>query len=170
MKPLLQLAAKVAELERKLAASHRQGVVSEVDAANGLLRLDLGDGMLSPWIPYVQTAGALKVHSPPSPGQIMAMIAPSGETSQGFATALSFGAGNDPPSTAPDQHVITFGDVRIELTASGIVVTAGGVTLSLTASGLAIDGGDVRHDGTNIGSTHVHGGIERGDENSDGPH
>ncbi|MGA0615945.1 hypothetical protein [Paracoccus sp. KR1-242] len=170
MRQLVQLAAEVAEMKRQLAASHRQGVVSEVDAAEGLVRLDLGEGMLSPWIPYVQTAGALKVHSPPSPGQMMAMIAPSGETSQGFATALSFGAGNAPPSTAADQHVITFGGVRIELTADGISASVGGVTLTLTADGLEIDGGEVTHDGTNIGSDHVHGGIERGDENSDGPH
>lgn len=169
MNVLVQMAGRIAELERKMAASHRQGLVSSVDAANGLVRLDLGDGMLSPWLPYVQTAGALKVHSPPSVGQMMAMIAPSGETSQGFATALSFGAGNAPPSTAPDQHVVTFGAVRLDLDADGVTVTVGGVSLRVSAAGIAITGGQVTHDGVNIGSTHVHGGVVRGGSPTNGP-
>lgn len=163
------LAQKIAELERKIAAAHRQGVVSVVDPAQGLVRLDLGDGMLSPWVPYVQAAGALKVHSPPSPGQIMTIMSPSGETAQGFAVALSFGAGNESPSTAGDEHVLTFGAVRIELTAEGVMISAGGVTLTVSAAGVAVTGGHVTHDGTNIGASHRHGGVDRGSSNTDAP-
>ncbi len=166
---IIQLAAKVADLQRKLAASHRPGIVSEVDPGQGLVRLDLGDGMLSPWIPYVQTAGALRVHSPPSPGQMMAMIAPSGETSQGFATSLAFGGGIASPSSAPDQHVIAFGDVSLTLTEGGIVVSAGGVSFRVSQSGVEITGGSVTHNGINIGSTHRHGGVDRGGSSTNGP-
>lgn len=169
MNHLARIASRLSELQRQMAASHRQGTVAAVDATRGLVRLDLGDGMLSPWIPYVQTAGALRVHSPPSAGQLMAMIAPSGETEQGFATALSFGAGNVPPSTAPDQHVIAFGDVLLTLSAEGLTAVIGGVTLSVTADGVAITGGQVTHNGVNIGSTHRHGGVDRGGSSTDEP-
>lgn len=165
-----ELAAAMADLRRMIAAAHRQGTVSEVNPAEGLVRLDLGDDMLSPWIPYVQTAGALKVHSPPSVGQMMVMIAPSGETSQGFAAPLSFGGGNAPPSTAPDQHVLTFGAVRIDLADDGLVVTVGGVTLTISAAGVAITGGQVTHNGVNTGSDHVHGGVMTGSADTDVPH
>lgn len=163
------LARRVAEMERRMAASGRSGTVAAVDAAQGLIRLDLGDGMLSPWVPYVQTAGALKVHSPPSVGQQMILVAPSGETSQGYATALSFGGDNGSPSSAGDEHVVTFGDVRLDLTGDAIVIAIGGVTLAISASGLAITGGTVTHNGKNIGSTHTHGGVDRGNDNTDPP-
>lgn len=169
IRELADLARRVAELERKLAASGRAGTVSEVDATQGLIRLDLGDGMQSPWVPYVQTAGALKVHSPPSVGQQMILVAPSGETAQGYATALSFGGGNGSPSSADDEHVVTFGDVRLDLTADGVVVSAGGVTLKVSGAGVTITGGTVTHDGKNIGSTHRHGGVDRGTSNTDPP-
>lgn len=166
---LSALARRMAELERKLDASFRQGVVAEVDPANGTVRLDLGDGMLSPHIPFVQTAGALKVHSPPSVGQLMVLSAPSGETEQGFATPLSFGGGNDPPSTAGNENVVTFGSVRIELVAGGLKIAVGGTTVEVTAGGVAITGGTVTHNGKNIGSTHKHGGVDRGGSNTDEP-
>lgn len=169
IRDLLMAVGRIVELERKLSASQRQGVVSQVDPANGLVRLDLGDGMLSPWVPYVQTAGALKVHSPPSTGQLMVMMAPSGETSQGFAAPLSFGGGNGSPSSAGDQHIATFGDVRIALTADGLQVTAGGASVSITSAGLAITGGTVTHNGTNIGDSHTHGGVDRGGSSTDPP-
>lgn len=163
------IARRVAELERRLAASGRQGVVSEVDPANGLVRLDLGDGMQSPWVPYSQTAGALKIHSPPSIGQQMILSAPSGETTQGIATPLSFGGSNAPPSTSGSEHVLTFGNVRVELTGSGLTITADGVVVEINGSGLTITGGMVRHDGTNIGATHVHGAVMSGPSNTSTP-
>lgn len=169
IREIADLARRIAEVERRMAAAARSGVVSHVDPANGLVRLDLGGGMLSPWVPYVQTAGALKLHSPPSVGQQMMLSAPSGETSQGAAVPLSFGGGNDSPSSSGAEHVLTFGTVRVDLTSSGIVLSAGGVTVTVTSAGLAINGGQVTHNGTNVGSTHVHPGILPGGSNTQPP-
>lgn len=169
IRELADLARRLAELERRMAASGRSGTVSQVDAAQGLIRLDLGEGMLSPWVPYVQTAGALKVHSPPSVGQQMILVSPSGETSQGYATALSFGGDNGSPSSSGDEHVVTFGGVRLDLTSESLRATIGGVTLTISGSGVTITGGSVTHDGKNIGSTHTHGGVDRGDKDTDPP-
>lgn len=51
----------------------------------------------------------------------------------------------------------------------GIVLTMGGVTLTVSDGGVAIEGGQVTHNGTNIGSDHVHGGITPGGANTAGP-
>ncbi|CPR20604.1 Phage-related protein [Brenneria goodwinii] len=54
------------------------------------------------------------------------------------------------------------GSVRIHLTDGGITLTVGGQTLTLTSGGLT-------HNGTNIGSDHVHSGVERGFSNTNEP-
>ncbi|NTA27390.1 Gp138 family membrane-puncturing spike protein [Allorhizobium ampelinum] len=53
---------------------------------------------------------------------------------------------------------------------SGITFTAGGVTMAITSSGVEITGGTVKHNGNNIGSDHVHGGVQAGGSNTSGPH
>ena len=67
------MVARIAELERRLSNVARHGNVAEVDFAKQMVRLELGQGanskpFLGPWVPYGLTAGALKVHSPPSVG------------------------------------------------------------------------------------------------------
>lgn len=163
------LAARVSEVERQNAASSRRGVVAEVDAAAGTVRLDLGDGMLSPAIPYGQFAGALKVHTPPTVGQLMTLTAPSGEMEQGLAIPTSFGGGNDAPSSAGDSNAITFGAVRIDIGAEAATVTVGGVSMVISDAGVEITGGRITHNGTDIGDTHRHGGVDRGSGTTDEP-
>ncbi len=155
------LAARLADLERRIAASHVVGKVVQVDPAGGRVRLDLGEAtgggrLLSPWVRYAQTGGALKVHSPPTVGQQMAIASPGGDMAQGVASSVGFSDANPSPSGAGDQNVITFGAVTITLTGSGLTIAAGGTTVEISGAGLAVTGGDVTHDGTNIGATHVH--------------
>jgi hypothetical protein len=54
------------------------------------------------------------------------------------------------------------GDIMVHLTDSGIKLVAGGQVLELSDAGLF-------HNGKNIGSTHTHGGVERGGANTDVP-
>ena len=156
------LARRVAELERRLDTAQQFGVVDEVDAGRQMLRLDLGEGLRSPWVPYSQPAGALKVHAPPTVGQQMVLSSPSGDLAQGVAAPLSFTTGEPSPSAAGDSNTITFGAVRIDLAAGGLTITAGGVVVVVSGSGLTITGGSVRHNGVSIGADHVHGGVDRG--------
>ncbi|MDF3606559.1 hypothetical protein PE067_10645 [Paracoccus sp. DMF-8] len=125
--------------------------------------------MLSPAIPYAQFAGALKVHTPPTAGQLMTLTAPSGEMEQGLAIPTSFGGGNAAPSSAGDSNTITFGAVRIDLSSDAATITVGGVTMVISGSGVAITGGRVTHNGTDIGDTHRHGGVDRGSSATDPP-
>lgn len=135
---LARLARRVAELERRLAGALRPGKVAEVDPAGGTVRLDLGGGMLSPAIPYVQTAGALKLHSPPSVGQLMMMSSFAADTEQGIAIPLSFGGDNASPSSAGDEHVMTFGAVTVLVQGGLVRITVGGSQIEMTGGSIAL--------------------------------
>ena len=141
MREIADLAARLAEMERRMSAGHLSGAVHAVDATKGLVRLNLGEAtgggtVLSPWVRYAQMGGALKVHAPPSVGQQMTVMAPAGDMSQGVAMPLGWSDANPSPSGAGDQNVLTFGAVTITMTASGLTLAVGGSIIEITAGGI----------------------------------
>ena len=174
MREIVEIVARVAEIERRLAGFVRHGTVAEVDTAKHRIRLKLGEGtdggdFLSPWLPYAQMAGVLKIHTPPSKGQQFSLIAPNGDWSQAVALPLTWSNQDPSPSTAADENVLTYGNVRATLKDDFVEVTVGGLTMTVTSDGVAITGGKVTHDGRNIGSTHIHGGVVPGGGLTDVP-
>jgi len=173
MREFAELMGRLAEIERRVSQMIRGGTVDEVDAANGLVRLKIGSGaggdLRSPWISYGQTGGALKAHVPPSVGQQMTLFSPSGGFDQAMALPMGFSEANPSPSGAGDQNVLTFGASTITLAGDGLTVSVGGVSLVISGEGVAITGGTVTHDGKNIGSDHVHGGVRSGESETSGP-
>ena len=164
MREVVELAARIAELERRFAGLMRHGTVEEIDTTRHRVRLNFGkdiDGkpFLSPWVPYAQVAGALKVHTPPSKGQQFTALSPSGDWQQAIALPMTWSDQNASPSTAGNEHVLTFGDVRLTIRDQVLEVLVGGVTLKVTPEGIAITGGKVTHEDKNIGATHIHGGV-----------
>jgi len=170
--------ARLAELERRVAMQGTAGTVASVDAAKGTVRLKIGkdeDGadVLSPPVPYAQIAGALKVHSPPSVGQQMMLMAPGGDIEQAAAMPFTWSDQNTTPNDKGDENTLTFGDVRIDLKGGEIIVTApkfkivaGGVTHTIDGTGITTTGGQIKHDNKNIGSAHTHGGVMSGGTNT----
>ena len=174
MREIVELAARIAELERRFSGMMRHGTVEEVDPGKHRIRLKFGTDVegnpfLSPWIPYAQVAGTLKVHVPPSVGQQLTLMAPAGDWQQAVAIPFTWSNQNPAPSNAGDENVLTFGDVRVTLKDGHLEISAAGVTLELTGNGFAITGGEVRHDGKNIGATHTHGGVTLGTAETEAP-
>ena len=174
MREIVELAARIAELERRFSGMMRHGTVEKVDPGRHRIRLKLGtdvDGrpFLSPWIPYAQTAGALKIHAPPSIGQQFTLMAAAGDWQQAVAIPFTWSNQNPSPSENADENVLAFGDVRMTLRDGSLKIRAAGVTLELTGNGVSITGGAVTHDGRNIGSTHTHGGVVVGTQSTDVP-
>ena len=185
MREILEMNNRLARLEKRVAQSMRHAPVKQVNAAEGWVRLDFGDGLLSPKIPYAQIAGGLKVHAPPTVGQQMTMLAPGGDPAQAVALPMTWSNQNASPSDKGDENVITFGQARIELRGSEIVVSIGGFKLTMTASaatfevggvkheisggGVDTTGGAITHDGKHIDKSHVHGGILPGPSLTDVP-
>lgn len=169
----VKLAMRVEELERRMRGAFRQGTVAEVDPAAGTLRLKLGVGaqgdFLSGNIPYVQTAGAVKVHNPPSVGQQMMAVSPNGDLRQAVAMPLGFSEANASPGSAGDVHKLTFGAVTIQLSSDGLSIASGGVSVLIDGSGLYVTGGTVEHNGTDISETHTHSGVTPGPSRTGNP-
>ncbi len=182
--PLLRSAfAEIGDLKRRAAGTEMRGKVTEVDASKARVRMEIGkdaDGqpVLSPWVPYKQTAGALKLHNPPSVGQTMSIRADSGDIEQGVAEPFHWSDDNEATSTDGEAHKLTFGNVTVDLkdgqlkfsiggatvdlTESGATVTVGGTSFALTSAGFQQTGGTITHDGTVIDKTHVHTGVSVG--------
>jgi len=162
---LTEMSRRLSSLERRVAGMVRHGTVSDVDISKGLARLSFGDGdageFKGPWVPYAQTAGALKVHTPPSVGQQMTMISPTGDLRQAIAVPMTWSDQNPSPGQSADP-VLTYGDVKLTVTKSSVTIEVGGFSAKFTSAGLVTTGGGVSNEGKDIGATHTHGGITPG--------
>ena len=109
-----------------------------------------------------QVAGALKVHALPSVGQQMTLFSPGGELAAGVAVPFTWSNDNPSPSDSGSENVLTFGAVRVELTAAGLKVSVGDAAIDITGDGLAVTGERLTHNGIFVGDTHVHTEVEKG--------
>jgi phage baseplate assembly protein gpV len=88
----------------------------------------------------------------------MTLRSSTGDVEQGTLEPFHWSDDNQSPSEDGDQHVLTFGGVRIELSADGIVVTG---NFRVTGD-VDFDGGYVKSNGKNIDDTHKHINVEPG--------
>lgn len=158
---------RLQEINRRIAGSQMLGKVTHVDAEKRLARIEIGkddDGnpVLSPWRPYTQTSGALKLHNPPSVGQPMKISAANGDIQQGYIEPLQWSAENPSPSDNSDEHVLTFGNVAIRLRNGELLLVVAGVSYKWAADGFHQVGGKIQHNEKIIDDTHTHGGIMPG--------
>lgn len=168
IRELVELAARIAELERRFSGMMRHGTVAEVDTETQRIRLDFGlahgtEGrFLSPWIPYAQFSGALRVHTPPTVGQQFTAMSPNGDFQQAVAVPLTHSNANPSPSMASDQNVVRFGAVTVTLAQDSLEIAVGSVRFKVDGTNVEITCGQVRHNGTNIGDSHIHSGVLSG--------
>ncbi len=167
---------RLSELERRIGSQGRTGVVTEVDAANGLARVQLTEGdapMVTGWIPWVEpAAGANKTHNPPSVGQQVEITSESGDLHDASIQGSLNSASNGRPSSAGDEFILlSVGAASIKATGGGsaIVITIGGYSLTLSAAGAVNAGGALSHNGKDIGDTHNHKGVTAGPSNTGTP-
>lgn len=161
---LISILERLQEHDRRIGASNWRGKVTDVDPEKALARVELGkdeDGAIikSPWLPYAQTAGALKAHIPPTVGQVMSMRGSSGDIEQGTLEASHWSDDNQSPSQDGGKNVITFGNVTVDLSGDGLTLSCGGVTWAFSGSGFTQTGGLISHDGKIIDKTHKHTGV-----------
>ena len=171
---LIALIERAGEVDRRLAGTEFRGRVHAIDADNHLVQMVIGtspegEDVLSPWMPVRQTAGDLKIHSMPSVGQQVAARALSGDIEQASVDKLHWSDGYDPPSKDANLHVLTFGDVKIELSKTGLKITIGQTVHYLTADGLNLKaahivntGQELSHNQINVGFDHRHADVMPG--------
>ncbi|KAB0269063.1 phage baseplate assembly protein V [Microvirga brassicacearum] len=148
MRSLIETLARQVESENRGSNSLRYGTVHEVNAETHKIRVRLGGTdekpYLSPWIPYAQVAGALKVHTPPSKGQQFALMSGDGDFRRGIAIPMTWSDENASPSKKGDEHVMTFGDVKVEVRGKQLKLTVGGAVFDATDQAVTLSIGGTK--------------------------
>ena len=190
---IAKLYEEVALLKGIVERMHRPGPVTDVDysdATKPRVRIQIGtdaDGqpVKGPWQPVASHAGARTIHAPVSVGQTMMLVSPDGNFENGLHIPFGFSQPTPSPSTDKDAHVDQIGDVTTTLTKSshartvkkmtithtgdGVTFDCDGTIFAFSKSGLDVTNGALTHNKLNFGSTHVHGGIQPGNANTQVP-
>lgn len=182
------------EMERVQAGMIRVGVVAEVDAPRGLAKMKVA-GLLTDWLPWgVARAGKTRTASAPTVGEQRLMFSPYGDTTQAIIGQAIYQEAHPTPSDSADKEVTVFPDgTRVEYNSAtntlqvdvagaanvivnckvAIVKAATSVTLdtpkTICTGSLSVLGASLTHQGTNVGNTHAHGGIDPGPGRTGGP-
>lgn len=176
---------RLAETERRARNRKRTGVVTEVDNAKGLARVEISkDGdrpFLSPWLPWKEiAAGGIKSHIPPTVGEQVDVVSESGDLTDAVIDMSTPSNQNARPHDGPEA-VITKGESRIQIGDDAVTVTATNIRLAASAEAqveaaniklvgpVVIEGASVTHNGKNIGDSHIHGGVVIGGDTTTPP-
>lgn len=117
LRAVTELQQRIGDIDRRMDSSVRHGKVTDVDTKKQLARIEIGESdgkpVKSAWVPYSQVAGSYKSHRPPSVGQQMTLMAPNGEIRQALLMPMTWSDDNKSPSEKEDEHVTTFGKLKI---------------------------------------------------------
>lgn len=172
IKALRSVLSRLHEIERRVGADKWEGKVSH--AEGNRYRVEMGtdpDGnpVYSPWARNPQMSGALKTHTPMTVGQPAILEVTSGDIQQSTIRPGQWSDDNPAPNDAGDENTVTFGNVTINLLASGVTMSVGGVTFVWDGSGFHQTGGEQNHDGKNVGSDHKHKDVLAGPDKTGEP-
>ncbi len=178
------LHARIAELRaalESLAAEHndlrdrhermfRPGQVTDYDPVKHVYRQQIGidengNPIKSPWRPHSSHAGALNLHVPLAAGQLMMLISPDGDIEQGVG--IPFGYSNANPASSSDASTLaaSFGGVSFSVN-GGVLSLTGGVSVK---GDFKAAGGAFTHNSKDVGSDHVHSGVQPGSGDTGAP-
>lgn len=170
----------------------RIGTVIEVDLAEALARVELGEAYESDWMPWAPArTGATRIWSPPSVGEQVIILCPDADLESGFIVAGLF-CDQFPPPESRAVDVIQFGDdavIRYDsaahkleaiLPAGGEVILTAPAKLTVNAAGGFIINGDITLNGKLTASddvlagaislkNHKHGQVQTGSAQSGKP-
>lgn len=180
---LRQHDVEIARLHRQDALKLLPGKVVERDTSTRKIRLQIGSdpatgqAVLSPWVRVKSmSAGAFKIFVLPSLGESMYLESASGRIGpDSVAKHGTFDSENTHPAQEHNEMVIESGSSRIAIKDGRIVISAAGQTVQIDGSGVTVTGnvqttGTLKNNSTDVGSTHVHGGIKPGGADTSTPH
>ncbi|KAF1072700.1 MAG: hypothetical protein GAK45_00135 [Pseudomonas citronellolis] len=180
----------LAELSRRLENLIRLGTIALVDLAAARVRVQSGE-LLTGWLPWQSArAGTVREWDPPTAGEQVLVLSPSGQTANGVVITGLFSdlipANGDRANlhrrTYADGAVIEYDSAahllratlpdggKTELVSNGGIHLVGDVTLegNLTQTGSQTVSGDVIASGISL-VKHTHGGVETGGGSTGGP-
>lgn len=101
---------EIAELSRRLENMIRIGTIAEIDHAARRVRVDSGS-LTTDWLKWrVGRAGATRTWEPPTIGEQVMILSPSGELANGIVIPSIYSDAHDAPDASPDTHVTSYPD------------------------------------------------------------
>lgn len=101
----------IADLFRRVENIVRRGRVSALDAAKGRVTVDLGDGVVTDWLPFFALrAGQDRTWWPPSKGEQVVVFSESGDTANGVVLTGVYQTDHPQPESDPAKALIRFKD------------------------------------------------------------
>lgn len=99
-----------ADLSRLIENLIRTGTVSQVDHARAMCRVKSG-ALETDWLPFTaHRAGNTRTWSPPTAGEQVLIMSPSGEPGAGIVITGIYATAHPAPSDSPDEHVTEYPD------------------------------------------------------------
>lgn len=103
-------AALLADLSRRFESLIRTGTIHSVDHAAVRVRVASGK-LLTAWLPWLESrAGTTTTWSPPTVGEQVILLCPSGEPASGIVLRGLNTDDTPPPSASEDDHVTLYPD------------------------------------------------------------
>ncbi|UTH73345.1 phage baseplate assembly protein V [Chromobacterium sp. IIBBL 290-4] len=127
-----------ADLSRRIESLIRLGTIAEVDHAARRVRVQTG-ALTSNWLPWAASrAGQTRDWSPPTAGEQVLLLCPSGDPAGGVALLAIYSDAFDAPSSSPDEHLTVYPDgARLLYNhATGSLSVSGVRTATVQAFGL----------------------------------
>jgi phage baseplate assembly protein V len=142
-----------AELNRRIENLIRLGTIAEVDHAAHRVRVDSGE-LLTAWLKWrTGRAGATRTWSPPTIGEQVMILSPSGELANGIVMPSIFCDAHDSPSDSATEHVIEFPDgARLSYDHASGALTASGIQTATIQAAVSVT--------LNTPETHITGDVQ----------
>lgn len=151
MRELVELHARIAEIERKMDGMLRHGPVHERKKIEGEwhVRIKMGgtdsEPTLSPWLPYTVANGGpngLNIHRVPAKGEQMSMLSPSGDPRQAVLLPYFWSNDHKPPSNDEDALTITHPKFKLNLKDGELSVESSEVVNVKASKTITLDAGE----------------------------
>lgn len=129
----------MADLSRQLENLIRIGTVAEVNHATRRVRVESG-GLRTGWLKWrVGRAGATRHWDPPTVGEQVLILSPSGELANGIVLPGIYCDDHDSPSNSPSEHVMDFPDgARITYDHANGALSATGIQTALVQAAQSV--------------------------------
>lgn len=124
------------EISRRLENLIRIGTIAEIDHASHRVRVKSGE-LLTQWLMWrTDRAGATRSWNPPTVGEQVMILSPSGELGNGIVIPSIYSDAFDSVSADPDLHIVEYPDgARISYNHQTSTLMATGIkTATVTAS------------------------------------
>lgn len=160
------LLLQLANIERRLAQMKVEGTVHAVKWENGrqLVRVEIGSGddgpVITDWLEKQHMAmGGVKIDAALSVGEQVSIdnSAGGGEfTPHSRVSGSGQSNNNATPASETDGLTITFGAMRLQFGADGLVLANGGAVIRLNGGNIELVSGTLTHNDVNTGDDHQH--------------